>query len=426
MRERSNPIDAIFADAANDRYFANEKPVVRGSTEQSRVIAGFVEINAFVNAHGHAPGDTSNGREPDFMEDALAARLDTLRSSTEFLSLLAPYDRFGLLGGEPAKSLPTTMDEILALDHPALAPSTADAIFDLKHVQARPDERNAYDAATRVRAGDFERYGGIFERLKTGLSGGVLVARREAAPEARRRGKTTVLGATDIRPGAAFILDGVIAYVVTRSDGVVRTVNNVRDAHLHLVFENGTEAKDYLMRSFMKRLFDDEGGSQIVDASSGLPVNISASHADLPIFGGELALGEEDTVTGQLYVVRSLSPDPQITGLAGRLFKIGFTTQKVEARIANAAADPTFLCSPVALVTSYTIANTRPSAVEKAIHTFFGPARLKIILNLGKRVEATEWFVVPLEHIKAAIPRIVDRSIADYRYDPLSQKIVRR
>lgn len=50
----------------------------------------------------------------------------------------------------------------------------------------------------------------------------------------------------------------------------------------------------------------------------------------------------------------------------------------------------------------------------------------RFILNLGKRAEATEWCVVPLEHIKAAIPRIVDRSIVNYRYDPLSQKIVPR
>jgi hypothetical protein len=245
-------------------------------------------------------------------------------------------------------------------------------------------------------------------------------------PDRRRGTKTTILGSTDIQPGTAFILNGIIAYVVSRDDGVTRTINRIRDAHLHIVFENGTEAREYLLRSFARVLFEDESGSQIISAANGLPVNINASHADLPIFGGDLELADEDTVTGQIYVVKSLSIDSQIKSLDGKLYKIGFTTQKIEARIANAITDPTFLCAPVEQVTSYTIANTHPSSVEKAIHTFFGPARLKIYLHLGRKVEAKEWFVVPLEQIKAAIPRIADRSIAQYRYDVLSQKIVPR
>jgi hypothetical protein len=426
MAERPSPIDAILGDPENEKYFIDEKPVVRASTEENRIISGFEEINAFVKANGFAPGDSSNGRETDFMEDSLAARLDALKSNQQYRELLAPLDLHGLLGGEPLAPLPTTMDEILALDDPIFDASHADEIFTIEHIPAVTSERSPYDATSRVRAEDFEQFEHIFRRLKEGLAAGTLVAKREISPEKRRGTKTTVLGVTDIQPGTAFILNGIIAYVLSRDDGVIRTVNQVRDAHLHLVFENGTEAKRYLLRSFARVLFEDEKGSQIVDAKTGLPVNVNAAHADLPIFGGHLVLGDEDTVTGQIYIARSLSSDKQITELAGRLFKIGFTTQKVETRIATAATDPTFLYSPVELVASYTIANTRPSAVEKTIHTFFGPARLKIILSLGRPVQATEWFVVPLDQIKAAIPKIQDRTIANYLYDPLSQKIIPR
>jgi hypothetical protein len=157
-----------------------------------------------------------------------------------------------------------------------------------------------------------------------------------------------------------------------------------------------------------------------------LPVNVDPKHADLPIFGGSLELGPEDLQTGTLYVVESLSSDPQVVELRGKLYKIGFTTQKVELRLANVEADATFLFAGVKLVAHYTIANARPAAVEKLIHEFFGAARLNILLHLGRAVEPREWFVVPLDQIKAAVPMIVDRSIVGFRYGRSTQRIVPR
>ncbi len=96
------------------------------------------------------------------------------------------------------------------------------------------------------------------------------------------------------------------------------------------------------------------------------------------------------------------------------------------AKLANVEVDSTFLCAPVNLVAHYTIANARPKAIEKLIHDFFAPVRLNIIVHLGRKVEPREWFVVPLERVKAAIPMIVDRTIANYRYDRTSQRIIPR
>jgi hypothetical protein len=418
-KKPSAALDAIFEDPDFTEMYGNRTPTFSASGEDARIIAGFEEISAFVDATGAEPKDGN-----DF---ALAARLDALRDDERLKALLAPFDRHGLLGQPPEASLPITMEEIVALDDPIFAAKQADDMFNLVHVTDRRDYTYADDTAERTRCDEFGIYRPIFERITNGLKDGTLVTKREIEDTEKRKGvKGTVLGITDLNAGAAFILNGIVSYIAGRKEGIERTVNRVKDAHLHIIFDNGTEAKDYLARSFARVLFEDPNGRQIVDAKTGSPININSEHSDLPIFGGTLELGPEDQQTGTLYVVESLSKDPQIVELQGRLYKIGFTTKKLSLRLANVEADATFLFAPVKLVAHYTIANARPSAVEKLIHDFFAPARLNLILHLGRQVEPREWFVVPLAQIKAAIPMIVDRTIVEYRYDRSSRQIIRR
>ena len=54
----------------------------------------------------------------------------------------------------------------------------------------------------------------------------------------------------------------------------------------------------------------------------------------------------DDEVSGYIYVLRSLSEDPQIAGIKD-LHKIGFTRDAVEKRIKNAEKSPTYLMAPV-------------------------------------------------------------------------------
>jgi T5orf172 domain len=412
-------MDAILEDPEFAEIYGQRKQIITPSTEDTRIIAGFEEISSFVDTNGAEPTEGT-----DF---ALAARLETLREDDRLKALLVPYDRHALLGQTAEAPLPTTMDEIVALEDPIFDTKPSDGMFELVHVTERRDYTYADDTAERARCEKFDTYRPMFERLSAGLHDRTLATKREIENTERRKGvKSTVLGLTDLKPGAAFILNGIIAYIVERREGLERTVNKVKDAHLHIVFDNGTEARDYLARSFARVLFEDPNGRQIIDAKSGLPVNIDPAHGDLPMFGGNLQLGPEDQQTGTLYIVESLSTDPQIAELRGRLYKIGFTTQKIELRLANVETDATFLFAPVKLVAHYTIANARPAAVEKLIHDFFAPARLNIILHLGRKVEPREWFVVPLEQIRAAVPRIQDRTIVSYRYDRGSQRIVRK
>ena len=80
------------------------------SPREERIIAGFEEIQRFVQKSGYAP---RHGEDGDIFERLYAVRLDRLRSLEECRSLLAPLDNQGLLTGAPVTSsaLPETMGD---------------------------------------------------------------------------------------------------------------------------------------------------------------------------------------------------------------------------------------------------------------------------------------------------------------------------
>ena len=129
-----------------------------------------------------------------------------------------------------------------------------------------------------------------------------------------------------------------------------------------------------------------------------------------------------------LYVVKSLSSDPEISKYDGLLHKIGFTAGKMEVRIQNAKDDPTFLMAQVHPVATYTLYNINKVKLEHLIHNFFADARLniEIIDRFGKKVKPREWFLLPVEIIAEAVSRLEDGSIIDYEYDIDEGLIVER
>ena len=74
----------------------------------------------------------------------------------------------------------------------------------------------------------------------------------------------------------------------------------------------------------------------------------------------------------------------------------------VEKRIANAENDPTFLLAGVTLVATYELYGIDRNKLEKLLHRFFAPARLKIEIKdrFGRPVIPQEWFCVPLSASK--------------------------
>ena len=179
----------------------------------------------------------------------------------------------------------------------------------------------------------------------------------------------------EIKAGQFFILNGAMLYVAEVNDYHVR--NGRSNARLRLIFDNGTEA-DNLLRSLAAQLYKDgpSGRGRRVTAGSDGPLftgepdverRPSVAYAD----SKEADLSRYEFVTGTVYVLRSLSAEPAVTALQGRLFKIGFTTGSVEARVSAAKDDPTYLLAGVNLVKTFQVVNMNTIKLENLLHRFF-------------------------------------------------------
>ena len=357
------------------------------ATEQQRILDTFAEINQFFDRHQRTPGDT---QKPSVSERSLRMKLNGLLSDAAARDLLLPFDRHGLFPSQPAK-VPENLDDIF--DDPLLA-TPQDAIFDLVHVKppvARPDE-----VAERQVCADFERFKPLFDQCVHEMS----ESKRKAIPFANEQ---------EIGAGEFFILNGILVYVAEVGETHLR--NGKKNARLRLIFDNGTEGNN-LLRSLATELYKDPNGRRITTTDMG------------PLFDSAPQAG--DTATGMIYVVKSLSGEPDITKLDGLLHKIGFTSGKMEIRIQNAKDDPTFLMAPVHPVATYTLYNINRVKLEHLLHNFFGDARLDIEITdrFGKKIKPREWFLVPQSVISEAVSRLKDGSIVSFRYDAARTMIV--
>ncbi|HEY5592213.1 MAG TPA: GIY-YIG nuclease family protein [Paludibacter sp.] len=136
-------------------------------------------------------------------------------------------------------------------------------------------------------------------------------------------------------------------------------------------------------------------------------------------------INEDDSETGFIYILKSLSNDPKIQSIPN-LCKIGYSSIPVEERIKNAELEPTYLMAPVKIVSTIKCYNLNPQKFEQLIHNFFGKTCLNFdIFDInGKRHTPREWFIAPLDSIEEAIEFIISGEIVDYRYDTERQIIV--
>jgi hypothetical protein len=258
------------------------------------------------------------------------------------------------------------------------------------------------------RTPDFDRFAPIFAEIRDDLKSGRRYTKRFESAES-------------IVPGSTFILNGIISYVASVDERQRRGKDY--NGRIRVIFDNGTEA-NYLWRSFARAFYEDENGLQILESAPTVsgPLFGGVGHVSGPLFTGEPDKDEFGEVRGTVYIVESLSEDPNIVALKGRLYKIGFTTQPVGKRLADVENDPTFLCSKVQLRATYETTFS-PRKLEQLLHQFFAHANLQLEVVLGRSVTPKEWFVVPLDLVEEAVTRILDRSIVNYRYDAVSRKI---
>jgi hypothetical protein len=373
------------------------KKVGSRTPQEERIIAGFEDIQRFVEEHGRFP---QHGEDRDIFERLYAVRLDRIRALQECRAAVASIDNQGLLGDQ---LLADASDQVELDDDALLAALGVEAertdITELRHVRAAAEKQAAEEVANRSRCEDFATFKPLFEQVQKDLDDGIRVTR----PFEMK---------AEIAPGRFFIVGGQKAYVVDMGE-IDITAQGRTDARLRVIFDNGTES-NMLMRSLQRALNKDEAGRRITERVAG------------PLFADHPEEGDE--ASGTIYVLRSKSDHLMVAQHRDIVHKIGVTNMSVKQRIAGARLQPTFLMADVEVVATYELFNVNRSKLENLIHRIFEPARFEVEIRdrFGRPVVPREWFMVPLFVIDEAVKRIRDRSIVNFVYDPRSATLVSR
>ncbi|SES21425.1 T5orf172 domain-containing protein [Tranquillimonas rosea] len=385
--------DALLAELGVE---VEEKKTAARTPREERIIAGFEEIQRFVDEHGRSP---QHGEDRDIFERLYAVRLDRIGEQQDCMELVEPLDHQGLLSG--AQPVPVNEEE---LDDDALLAelgieAEVSPLTELKHVRSSAEKRAAEEVAGRERCEDFETFKPLFEQVQKELESGL----RETRPFEMK---------AEIEKGRFFIVGGQKAYVAEIGE-MTLTDQGRTDARLRVIFDNGTES-NMLMRSLQRALNKDEAGRRITDPTAG------------PLFSDDMI--DADEASGTIYVLRSKSDHPLVADNRKLVHKIGVTNMSVEKRIAGARLQPTFLMSDVEVVATYDLYNINRTKLENLIHRIFAPAKLDIQINdrFGNPVVPREWFLVPLNVVDEAVERIKDGTIGGFYYDVNNARLERR
>jgi hypothetical protein len=360
------------------------------------------EVTGFVERHGRLP-------DPD-AEDHEEMRLGTIWEKVKQSPTpeMIDADRLDLLVGgsstppnwrdePPEAAVPDSLDDIFSDDDFDIP----EDIAVLRHVTPAAERHQPEHRAEFFPCKEFALFEGKFEQI-------------QAALEAGERKTKVVEKWAVIEPvsGDVFIRNGLLCLVVERmrkSSGGLS-----QEDRLRIVLSNGTES-DPMVASFRKALNDDKTARTVQKVGLG-PLDPTWDNDQLK-------------VTGTIYVVRSLSEDPDIRPHRNILHKIGVTSQEVNRRVADARNDPTFLMAPVEVVATYQLGNLPREKVENLLHRFFEAARaadLSVPDRFGKKVHPREWFFVLPEHVSQAATLLRDGRLHEFWYDPARQQILTR
>lgn len=374
MANRYHSIDEIMYSLLFNEITTPPKKAPK--TQYNPEVENFLEIVDFVKENGREPQKVPT----DLVERRLASRLIGIRKNPERMDHLKQYDDLKLLEKKQKEvMIPqiSSIDDILnsgssELLGDSMFNDAASSIFDtssLQKVTTMPEY-----VAKRKRMKDFVKYEGLFKNCHRELTEGkrkILLFKNEQ----------------DIQPNSFYVLKGVLLYVETV--GERKKIKGKINARLRCVFENGTES-DMLLRSLSAELY--KHGRRVTDNEETLLDGVR----------------EDDVSTGYIYVLRSLSADPQVSSIKN-LYKIGFTTGLVGNRIRNAVNESTYLYAPVEIVTTYQVFNMNASKFETVVHRALANNNLDVsILGAnGKMLVPKEWFVVTLEDLQIVIDEIV-------------------
>ena len=265
---------------------------------------------------------------------------------------------------------------------------------DMKGVMANKKELPDY-VAQRKLCEDFAQFEPMFAQIHQDLKSG-------------KRQLVKISRTTNLKEGHFYLVEGQMMYLVSILDKRKGT-NGLLDGRTRCVYENGTEI-DVLLQTLRKNVIG--RGYAVADTQEEIESKYF-KNSDIK---------ENDQVTGYIYVLRSKSENPEIKNIKN-LYKIGFSTNPVEERIANAEHEPTYLMAPVEIVGSYKIVNLHSQKFEDLVHQVLQEVnfRFKVADDKGELHEATEWYVVPLEIIDSIIQKIMTGTIIYFSYNKEQQ-----
>jgi hypothetical protein len=380
-------IEALLDSDVDGLLDAPEKAQKVSSAD--RLQRAFLEVIEFRRSHGRIPSSSTR----DIAERKLGARLDGILANDEKIAALKPFDEFGLLDVPEA---PASIEDVLQGDEFDLLGDES-GLLDVSDLPVRKAPEAPASVEKRKKSNDFDQFEHLFTAKHVELAEGTVTL----AP---------FKGLPTVQEGRFFVLNGVMLFVAEVQATKTMVVGGKPEPkqRLRVIFENGTESAMY-RQSLSLRLHEQEGQAVV---RTGIDDN--------EIF-------DAGTESGHIYVLRSLSTDPQIAGIAD-LHKIGFSTTSVEQRIKNAEKSPTYLMAPVKIVEDYRTYDLRPSALEHLLHRVFAEVRLDLsqVDRKGRNYDPSEWFVVGRNVINQAINMILSGEIVDYVYDAHLGKLVER
>ena len=238
---------------------------------------------------------------------------------------------------------------------------------------------------------DFEHYKPVFEKIHLELKQG-------------KRSLVKINKTATLAAGRFYYVSGQML-LLEQIGELKKSSNFLPDARTRCIYENGTES-DILLQTLRKNVVGD-----------GYAISELQEETERGFFSNA-DIAADDNVTGYIYVLSSLSEDPAVKEVKN-LYKIGFTTNSVEQRIANAENDPTYLMAPVKIVATYKVVNLNSQKFEDLVHQLLKHVQFQVTVFDDKGIEhqPQEWFVVPLPVVDVIIMKIMDGSIVGYTYN---------
>lgn len=362
---------------------------------QQRVIAGFKDIQTFVEDNNRLPGKDA---EDGLFEPIYAIRLDRIKNLPAAIELLQPLDFQNLLSSGTSEYNLSSIDSTSILEDLGIDPSHEDDITRLRNVRSSAERKAVEMIANRSQCLTFEEFKPIFEQVRIDIANKVRQTRKFQLK-------------SEIEIGRVFILNGQMAYVADKGEDFIQDYGD-RDARLRVIYDNGTE-NNVLMRSLQRALNKDRNARRVTEAETSPLLKPNESHFEQN--------------SGTIYVLRSKSKIEQIVKNRNLIHKIGVTRGDVKTRISDAKKQPTYLMADVELVKTYEFNGLNTVKLEQKIHKFLTSARLDItITQNGKSFRPEEWFLVPIEVIDEVVEAILNRSIKFLKYDKSTSSIVNR